>query len=206
MKPWQTGVGGAVGGLVLGVAIGWVAHVPAPVLAPPTQADVVQPTGKLDAENARRLVEANFAKGPGVNCYWRDPRRTTDKTWTFSDFDETAKCGAALERAGLIKRGDCVTSGCGGCCKRALQGAGKADLDENGLYFACGSFKFVGLTSIMSEGNTATVRYEREFTTDDELLPKIEACRLEKPEPGRKERERKFKRDDTGKWAIVPDR
>jgi hypothetical protein len=72
-----------------------------------------------------------------------------------------------------------------------------------GLEFACGQLKFTGVTSITTDGNKATAKYERDVVLDSQLISGLSSCMVDKPEEGKKERERQFSRDDAGKWSLT---
>ena len=203
-------------GLVLGGVGGWVARgaTAGAQAAPPVALSAVAvqqtTTGNLAPEVAKKLVESYMeASAKGADeCHWDAVRRTSNKDWTFSDFDTDGKCAAALEKAGLAKRGACITPGCGGatgCCSRALELAGTSawSSGDNGLWFPCGAMKFLKVTSVTTEGNKATIQYEREFTADSAILTSVSDCKLVQPEAGRRVRERKASRDDAGNWSIT---
>jgi hypothetical protein len=161
-------------------------------------------SNKLDKETAEKvLMKEEFSSGT-VECTWRVPTLRTAKEWTFGDYDEGRECAAQLVKAGLATEGECLDYGCGGCCRRVISATTKSRLDEkeHGLVFTCGQIKLVGVTSIVTEGNKATVKYDREVTLDSRLLSTLSACKLDKPEEGKKNRERILVRDDAGNWSV----
>ena len=159
---------------------------------------------KLDKDTAEKILKEKELGGGAVECTWQNPTLKTANQWTFNDYDEHGVCGAQLVKAGLATTGACLSDGCGGCCGRFISPTTKTRLDEKkrGLAFTCGQIKLVGVTSIITEGNKATVKYDREVILDSQLLSTLSACKLDKPEEGKKERERSFVRDDAGNWSI----
>lgn len=160
---------------------------------------------RLDPERAKELVAAHIDEATW--CSWTEPSRATDTKWAFVETDPIMKCAASLANAGLLDIGACVETGFGGCFKREVS-AGKsysASLDEEarGLRFRCGETKLVAVTSIITDGSKATIKYERDFVPNETLLTKVEACKLDKPASGRHQRERVAVRDDAGNWSLA---
>lgn len=144
----------------------------------------------------------------------RTPGVSDTGNFAFADTGKEAKCAAALDAAGLIKRGECVEPGCGGCCERALTAKGTAHIREGSadaarLEFVCGKLDVVRVTSITTENRRATVRYVSSVVFDTALLDRLDAedCRVDRPivhtDASQQERTRSgFVRDDSGKWSL----
>lgn len=164
-------------------------------------------SGKLDKSTAEGLLRSLPEISTGkVECtVWF--LQKADKVWTFVESDATAKsCVSGLMQAGLASQGRCTSDGCTtGCCDREVVATEKSHFGVKpiGLKFACGELKFIGVTSITTDGNKATAKYEREVVLDSQLISALSTCKLDKPEEGKKERERQFSRDDAGKWSLT---
>lgn len=209
MNTIAVGLGSCAFGLAVGIGMGWVARgnsQPASAVGVIQPAAIQAPQGALDKPTAEKLILAQLDRG--TTCEWRQPSRTTDKEWTFADYEEHAACARALEKIGIVKLGECMNPSGRDCYKRVISAGGSraaklgSEAGES-LVFQCGKIKFVGITSISTNGSSANIKYEREFVPDEELLDSINVCKLEKPEPGKKIRERIAKRDDAGVWSIV---
>lgn len=161
-------------------------------------------SSNLSREQAEKLIESEYDKpdDPGMNCAVRDVRKPRSSSLSFPLKDELhQKCLAQLERVGVVVAGECVDPGCsGGCCERAIKAGPKGKPIGGGIYVACGGFKVHGVKSITTEARNATVKFEREFIGDEELLAGLGDCNLWVPEKGRSEYAWEFIRDDEGKW------
>jgi len=196
-------------------------------------------SSKLDEHTAINLLMKQEKAFGNRYCTWNVPRRHSSvqglasmvrarallpgdsDLGTFA-FPESGpggqgKCAAALEAAGRIKRGECVTPGCGGCCNRALAAGGLAQLRNDDaepggpnavgrLEFVCGHVAVIRVISITTEGGRGTVKYVQGIRFDKEL-DGLEAagCRIERPLGLEESGERThpgFVRDDTGRWTL----
>lgn len=179
-------------GLVLGVGLGGTA-----------MWAKLAPT-ELSKEAAEALVKAEYDKRGAATCTWQEPRKETDTRWTFSPYNPTTRaCAQALLNEKLINPGSCVEMGCtGGCCKQWISASGAGKLDSEGLTFPCGSFELADVTSIVTTGSEAIVKFERTYVADEGLLGRLEACKLDKPQAGKAEISRTYRRDDSGSWRA----
>jgi len=158
----------------------------------------------LDKETAEKiLLQQEFTPGR-VECVWDKPIQKTSTEWTFLGFAQAQQdCASQLVETGLAKLGGCYEKGCGPCCAELIEATSKSRLDEKkrGLTFTCGQSKLGQILSITTEGNKATVKYERELTFEP-VVGELSKCKLTKPEAGRKTQERQFVRDDAGNWSV----
>lgn len=164
-------------------------------------------TGNLTKDEAAKQIEAYYRQPPepSAECEWKYKIKKVDETtMSFGDYDDDAKCATALEKAGLITKGKCRETGCGGCCSREIVAAGGASFDKSNLAFPCGSMSLDSVDSITTEGRKAKVTFTRTFTLDEAIVAKVSACPLDKPEPGKKKRDRTFVQDDSGTWTLQP--
>ena len=119
-------------------------------------------------------------------------------------FRHGKNCNRSLAAAGLAVFGDCDDNH---CCHREITPTNKSRITAQSrsgtLEFTCGTTTYIGITSITTEGNKATVKYEREAQLDDALLSAVSACIIVKTEAGKQERSRTFVRDDSGKWSLA---
>ena len=164
---------------------------------------VVGCSNNLDNEKAKKiLLEKEFDK-PYVECSWVQPSQSTASTYTYSTYIyEIEMCARQLQKEGLVELGYCKSRGCtGGCCSRSIMATTNSRMDGI-LKFSCGDYRFLKITSIFTEGNKATVKYDREIKLDTKRLNSLSSCILSKPEGGIKERERQFIRDDAGNWHM----
>jgi hypothetical protein len=164
----------------------------------------------LTKEVAEQMLSQEIAEAGGATCRWSGVVRYSDTTWAFLSYERPAvACAAALQSAGLVTLGECVDAASGDrCFKRKIQPTGKggSKMSEktNELLFDCGTVQFKQVVQLTQKDGAATVRYARDLVLDQKVLAPLEACVLAKPEPGEKERERAFRRDTEGRWAIVP--
>lgn len=159
----------------------------------------------LDQATAEKLLTAEFQKEQ-AQCVWGKPTQKTLSEWIYWGYDETQNtCAHQLEKSQLARVGGCHSEGCGSCCERLIEATSKARLEKSagGLAFTCGQMKLTRITSIITEGNKATVKFEREVTLDP-LVAELTKCTLTKPDTGLKERDREFVRDDAGTWLLKP--
>lgn len=183
----------AVVGLVVGVAVGsgglWFAS---------------RPTA-LSRETAQALINAEYSKRGGATCVWTEPTKKTDTRWTFAPYDKnTRTCAQAMLNERFIDPGPCQETGCtGGCCAQWVNAVEPAKFElasPDGISFPCGTFELAGVTSVMTVGAEATVKFERTFNADSALLQRLESCKMDKPIVGRTELTRTYRRGDDGAW------
>lgn len=173
--------------------------------ATPVETSTPEANGKLDKEAAKAILLKDIY-GKGIaRCDWRSVSKSTGRGPTFGDYDTTHKCGAQLERAGLIKRTDCLENGCGGCCKRFFEPSGAMSVEDGYYAFDCGKLELLEIVSITTkepELNKAEVVFKRRFTPDAALMKSIDLCTISVPEEGEVEINRSFSRTDAGQWIL----
>ena len=201
-------LGCTIAGLALGFVLGWFLKPTPAAIAQATASAVQQPSGNLTKENAHKLIEASYSdtNDPSMNCAVGDIDNARSSSLMFGTYDELhQRCIAQLEKAEILIPGECLDRGCsGGCCKRAVKPGSKARATEKGLVtFACGKFNVLGVSSVTTQGNKATVKFSREFVADVAVLGPVGDCRLQIPDKGRAEKTWEFTRDDDGNWRAM---
>ena len=156
-------------------------------------------SNNLSKERADELLRTlpQIASGKADCSVFFSPK--SDNKWEFTKRNK-GRCAAGLEQAGLARIQNCASESYGDC---EIAPTGKSRFVGNELTFDCGTLKYLGVTSITTEGNKAKAKYEREVVLDEHLLLAIKECQITKTEDGRREREREFSRDDAGKWSLT---
>ena len=158
-------------------------------------------SNKLDKETAERdiLSWSSFSRGK-VTCsvYFS---QESDKKWTFLTHGESPKCVNSLEKSGLAFGVKGITRQGWEDYTGEIRATERSWFSESKLVFDCADIKLLGVTSITTEENKATVKYSREVVLHDKLLTSISDCKVDKPDSGVAERQAHFTRDDAGNWA-----
>ena len=175
--------------------------------------------GRLSKTQAHDLIQRSYGNDDTVSCSWENPpmRLSTKDPSGFresdvggTDFwfgagasDEQRKCIDALAAAGLMRE----TAKGGPPFKYELAGAVvvnevKYGIAAPALRFPCGK-RGLEVTSITTNGNTATVRYTRPITRDAALSRVLTACSIEES-PSAATETMTLTRDDDGKWSAPP--
>ena len=128
---------------------------------------------KLDKTTAEALIARQYLKLDGARCTWTAPSQITDDIWGFAPFQSAIKtCAEQFAEQGPV-----------------------------GLDFRCGKIELGDVTSIVTAGNKATVKFRRAFKPEP-ILEKLTACRLDRPAAGTVELTREFVRGDDGTWRA----
>jgi hypothetical protein len=202
------GVGGVVLGVAVGFGAGWFARSPAPASASTSEPVVAQPSGNLTKENAKKLIDADYAKdGPTNRCWIDNLMAKSDTKVALPAYEKIdANCVEQLSAEGIVTLGECLDKASTGQCFQQVVNPGpKAKNDgvkNQAIAFDCGTFEVFDVTSVTTEGNKAKATFEREFKPGP-VLSKLTDCKIGKPEVGRAKKEWNFERDDAGNWRRV---
>jgi hypothetical protein len=140
-----------------------------------------------------------------LECTRTDPQEVQHKDGSFWYVDGKDGCVEALVKAGVIKRGECMRSGASGCLSQSVRATDKSGFSTpaNGLVFPCGKQALTGINSITTEGNKATVKYERQVTLDRSIAEAAAyGCTIKTPDLGAQMSTRTLSKDDDGNWSI----
>jgi hypothetical protein len=155
----------------------------------------------LSGDDARRLLEERYA-GQAATCAWQGYRQTGDASYGFHPYHE-GECAKGLQAAGIIRLGGAVEDN---KVSFVPEPSVKFDLQAVRMNFPCGRMKFVEVKAVTTDTtatNKAAIRFTREFERDDDVLAKLSACRLIKPDAGTVEKTWNASRDDDGRWTLL---
>ena len=157
---------------------------------------VVGGCGKLTNSKAEQLVrEKWFGDNDDLTCEWAETLQALPggRYSLFVPPKGGAGCTKALIDVGALK----TASG------TSLELGAKAKVDGVHVTFPCGKRVFKAITSIVTEGNAATIKYTRLVVTNKAVMAKVSACTLQDPPTdGEAERELKVVKDDSGTWRT----
>jgi hypothetical protein len=167
--------------------------------------------GNLSKEKAREILQQkHYDQDNNVNCEWKEfvSQESSGITvhYSVSDTSDTSKITdsmKALSSLGVIKNVECVDRSRSGCLKAQFDLGPSTSVQGARMSLPCGTKTLGEVTSVATEGKTATVRYKRTVKLNHNVIEALSALILDIPKEGEEELARKFVKDDDGNWSDV---
>jgi hypothetical protein len=165
--------------------------------------------GNLSKGKAREILQKqHYDNDNEVNCTWKEPVSQEGSgaakhytVTTPSDNLRLLDWMKALDSLGVIKSAECVDKWRGVCTKAMFELGPKGSVDGVRMSFPCGTKSLGEVTSVTTEGKTATVRYWRTVKLNPTTIGRLSDLALDVPKEGEEELTRKFVKDDDGDWT-----